>query len=232
MTLKVSSFGPIFNLMEVNVRPSICCCLIIPSYLWKKEKKKSGGIWQWCATVIFFHLPLRSHGHFTIICEISCSSRRSVCTKCTSRSVYFMPRGEEMAAAAEENKWEGGKVMNRTVGKLAGDGLWTFVTPIEVVSVARLDFGLLLLFCKKKGGVIVLPHASRASRVSGEVQCSWWDEKVCSFLALYPAGFQQWFLPFACLMHEHRGKAISSQSLSCRVPWGWHATLLDLWGQK
>lgn len=42
-----------------------------------------------------------------------------------------------------------GKVMNRTVGKLARDGPRTFVTPIGVVSVVRLDFGLLLLFCKK-----------------------------------------------------------------------------------
>ncbi len=134
-------------------------------------KKESVGIWLWCATAIFFHLPLRSPGHFTIICEICCSSGRRVCTKCTSWSVYFMPRGEETAAAAEENKWERRKVMNGTVGKLAGDGPWTFVTPIGVVCVVRLDFGLLLLFCKKGGGFTRRLDASRASHVSCWVQC-------------------------------------------------------------
>lgn len=64
-------------------------------------------------------------------------------------------------------------VMNGTVGKLAGDGPQTFVTPIGVVSVMRLDFGLLLLFCKEGvlggKGVGTQPlNASRASRVSGQ----------------------------------------------------------------
>lgn len=79
----------------------------------------------------------------------------------------------------EERRWqqqlrrisERGKVMNGTVGKLAGDGPRTFVTPIGVVSVVRLDFGLLLLFCKKKeGGATVCLNASRASHVSCKVQ--------------------------------------------------------------
>lgn len=69
--------------------------------------------------------------------------------------------------------------MNGTVGKLAGDGPRTFVTPIGVVSVVRLDFGLLLLFCKKMswGGEAVgvgdgrCLNASQASRVSGLAQC-------------------------------------------------------------
>lgn len=74
-----------------------------PCYL---LKELSGGILPFCAAAIFFHLPLCSPGRFTVICEISCSSRRRVCTKCTSWSVYFMLKGEETAAAAEENKQE------------------------------------------------------------------------------------------------------------------------------
>lgn len=109
MTSDVSSCGGSLQtkftmaLVEVNVGPPICCFRIIPCYLWKRRVEEYGRSVQQPSFSIY---PFRSPGHFAIICEISCSSRRRVCTKCTSWSVYFMPRGEEKAAAAEENKWE------------------------------------------------------------------------------------------------------------------------------
>lgn len=74
--------------------------------------------------------------------------------------------------SCEEYQTEG-KVMNRTVGKLVGDGLWAFVTPTGVVCAVRLDFVLLLLFCKK----VVPLNASRASPTSGKVQGFWWEKQ-------------------------------------------------------
>lgn len=46
----------------------------------------------------------------------------------------------------------------------------TFVTPIGVVSVVRLDFGLLLLFCKEGEAVARCLNASRTAHASGLAQ--------------------------------------------------------------
>lgn len=111
------------TLVDVNARPPICCFLIVPLSV----KKENGGILSCRAGGghLFPFTPPLSPGHSAIVCEISCSSGSGVCTECTSRSVYFMPKGGE-AAAAEENKPKRGRlvggVMNGTVGKLAGDG--------------------------------------------------------------------------------------------------------------
>lgn len=61
-------------------------------------------------------------------------------------------------------------VMNGTVGKLAGDGPRTFVTPIGVASVVRLDFGLLLLFFKEGAAGTRCLNARQAAHVSSLAQ--------------------------------------------------------------
>lgn len=63
--------------------------------------------------------------------------------------------------------------MNGTVGKLAGDGPRTFVGPIGVVSVVRLDFGLLLLFAKKGVGGLRVECVNTVPACQPGLTCEW-----------------------------------------------------------